>query len=163
MTGKSKPFRSKPTRRAGLSSIPAAIRNFLKRLVYPLYYLDFETFQSAVPLFDEVRPYQQVPFQFSLHVVAAPGAAPGHDSYLSEGRGRSAAGVPGPASRAGSATRARSSATTRPSSGALWKRPWRSSPNIGPGGRRRRSGSSTCSSLSGRSPITIPTSSAARR
>jgi len=63
-----------------------AIKEFLKRLVYPLYYLDFETFQSAVPLFNEVRPYQQVPFQYSLHVVAAPGAEPRHDSYLSEGR-----------------------------------------------------------------------------
>jgi hypothetical protein len=61
------------------------IKNFLERLIYPLYYLDFETFQSAVPLFDEVRPYQQVPFQYSLHIVAAPGAEPRHDSFLSEG------------------------------------------------------------------------------
>ncbi len=65
---------------------PRGIKTFLKRLVYPLYYLDFETFQSAIPLFDEVRPYQQVPFQYSLHVVAAPGAEPRHESYLSEGR-----------------------------------------------------------------------------
>jgi hypothetical protein len=62
------------------------IKNFLEQLIYPLYYLDFETFQSAIPLFDEVRPYQQIPFQYSLHVVAAPGAEPAHDSYLSEGR-----------------------------------------------------------------------------
>jgi hypothetical protein len=62
------------------------IREFLKQLSYPRYYLDFETFQTAVPEFDDTRPYQQVPFQFSLHVAAAPGAALAHQSYLSEGK-----------------------------------------------------------------------------
>jgi hypothetical protein len=64
---------------------PAEIREFLKKLSYPRYFLDFETFQTAVPEFDETRPYQQVPFQFSLHVVASAGAAPDHFSYLAEG------------------------------------------------------------------------------
>src|SRR3989344_4065025 len=44
------------------------IKQFLKGLKYPLYYLDFETFQTAVPLYDGTKPYQQIPFQFSLHV-----------------------------------------------------------------------------------------------
>lgn len=44
------------------------IKKFLKGLNYPLYYLDFETFQTAVPLYDGTKPYQQIPFQFSLHV-----------------------------------------------------------------------------------------------
>ncbi|MHB8053867.1 MAG: DUF2779 domain-containing protein [Candidatus Aminicenantales bacterium] len=65
---------------------PKKIRDFLKGLSSPRYYLDFETFQSAVPEFDDTRPYQQIPFQFSLHVVAAPGAVPEHHSYLSEGK-----------------------------------------------------------------------------
>jgi hypothetical protein len=67
---------------------PAELRAFLETLVYPLYFLDFETFQTAIPLFDGVRPYQKVPFQFSLDVVPAPGAPPMHHSYLSEGRSR---------------------------------------------------------------------------
>jgi len=46
-----------------------AIREFLSLLEYPLYYLDFETIGPAIPLFDGVRPYQDVPFQYSLHVV----------------------------------------------------------------------------------------------
>ena len=58
---------------------------FLNKLAYPRYYLDFETFQSAVPIFDDTRPYQQVPFQFSLHVVDSPGAEAKHHSYLAEG------------------------------------------------------------------------------
>lgn len=44
------------------------IQRFLNSLKYPLYYLDYETFNPAVPLFDNSRPYQQIPFQFSLHV-----------------------------------------------------------------------------------------------
>ena len=63
-----------------------AISEFLRRLEYPLHYLDFETFGTAIPLFDGMRPYQQVPFQFSLHVVRMPGAKPEHVMYLAEGR-----------------------------------------------------------------------------
>jgi len=41
---------------------------FLEGLKYPLYFLDFETIQFAIPRYDESRPYQQIPFQWSLHV-----------------------------------------------------------------------------------------------
>jgi len=44
------------------------IRNFLKELQCPLYYLDFETFDTAIPIFDQSRPYQKIPFQYSLHI-----------------------------------------------------------------------------------------------
>jgi len=44
------------------------IRNFLKELRYPLYYLDFETFDTAIPIFNQSRPYQKIPFQYSLHI-----------------------------------------------------------------------------------------------
>lgn len=44
------------------------IRNFLSTLSYPLYHLDFETFQQAIPEFDGCRPYEQIPFQYSLHI-----------------------------------------------------------------------------------------------
>lgn len=43
------------------------LREFLAQLWYPLCFLDFETFQSPVPPYDGLRPYQQVPFQYSLH------------------------------------------------------------------------------------------------
>lgn len=45
-----------------------AINSFLNKLVYPLYYLDFESSQSAIPLWDNSRPYQQIVFQYSLYV-----------------------------------------------------------------------------------------------
>jgi len=64
----------------------AAISEFLAELEYPLYYLDFETFATAIPLFDGVRPYQNIPFQFSLHVQEAPGSKPDHFEFLAEGK-----------------------------------------------------------------------------
>ena len=44
------------------------IKKFLETLSYPIYHLDFETFQQAVPEFIGCRPYEQIPFQYSLHV-----------------------------------------------------------------------------------------------
>ncbi|MBU2608736.1 MAG: DUF2779 domain-containing protein [Chloroflexi bacterium] len=63
------------------------ISNFLGTLQYPLYYLDFETIGPAVPLFDGTRPYQAIPFQFSLHVAENDGTRPKHFSFLASGTG----------------------------------------------------------------------------
>lgn len=46
-----------------------AVKKFLDELTYPLYCLDFESFAHAMPIHDGTRPYQAVPFQFSLHVI----------------------------------------------------------------------------------------------
>lgn len=61
------------------------IGSFLETLRYPLYFLDFETFNVAIPLFDGTRPYQRIPFQYSLHVVQSPDASPTHHSFLADG------------------------------------------------------------------------------
>jgi len=47
----------------------------------PAYFLDFETIQFAVPIWKGTRPYQQVPFQFSLHRLSRTGKL-GHQSFL---------------------------------------------------------------------------------
>ena len=67
-------------------SNPEAIREFLETLEYPVYFLDFETINPAIPLFDGTCPFQQVPFQFSLHVQESPGARPVHTGFLADGR-----------------------------------------------------------------------------
>lgn len=59
-----------------------SIENALNTLSYPLYFLDYETFASAVPLFDGLKPYQQMPFQYSLHVIRNKGETPEHYEYL---------------------------------------------------------------------------------
>ena len=46
-----------------------SIENELKKLQYPLYFLDFETFGPAVPKFNGMHPYEQYPFQFSCHIL----------------------------------------------------------------------------------------------
>lgn len=58
------------------------IQTELNSLEYPLYFLDYETYSSAVPLFDGTCPYQQVPFQYSLHVQKEPGGPLEHYEYL---------------------------------------------------------------------------------
>ncbi len=62
------------------------ITEFLGGLEYPLYFLDFETIQPAIPLYDGSRPYQQVPFQFSLHVQERKGGKVKYFGFLGDGR-----------------------------------------------------------------------------
>ena len=45
------------------------IKEFLNTLTHPLYFLDFETFQMPIPEYDGISPYEQVPFQYSLHYI----------------------------------------------------------------------------------------------
>lgn len=60
------------------------IGEFVRDLSYPLYFFDLETFNPAVPMFDNSRPYQQVPFQFSVHVKKSRQAMPIHLEFLAE-------------------------------------------------------------------------------
>ena len=46
-----------------------AIKNLMDSLIYPLYFIDYETFQLAVPEYEGTKPYQQLPFQYSLHII----------------------------------------------------------------------------------------------
>lgn len=58
-----------------------AIQEELNGLDYPLYFLDFETIDHAIPVYAGCRPYQQVPFQYSCHVLNAGGVL-SHYEYL---------------------------------------------------------------------------------
>ena len=62
-----------------------SIKSFLGSLNYPIYYLDFETINPAVPKFDGMKPYQRIPFQFSLHIQEKPGGKLKHVSFLADG------------------------------------------------------------------------------
>lgn len=64
---------------------------FLDQFVYPLYFLDFESYQSPIPEWELSTPYEQTPFQYSLHIlhkdgkldhekfIGHPGIDPRHD------------------------------------------------------------------------------------
>ncbi len=60
------------------------IINFLSALWYPYYFLDFETSGSAIPLFDGTKPYQQIPFQFSLHIKKDEKSGLEHFSFIAQ-------------------------------------------------------------------------------
>lgn len=60
----------------------AAVREAVQAWGWPRYYLDFETVGSALPVFPGTRPYEQVPFQFSLLIQDAPGATLREVAYL---------------------------------------------------------------------------------
>ena len=60
------------------------IKAFLDTLTYPLYFLDFESFQTCIPLYDGLNPYRQVPFQYSLHYILEKDGAPQHKEFLAD-------------------------------------------------------------------------------
>jgi len=62
----------------------AAIKDFLDDLHYPLYFMDFESFQPAVPLFDNSKPYQQIPFQYSVHLKESKDSKLKHFEFIAE-------------------------------------------------------------------------------
>jgi hypothetical protein len=63
-----------------------AVQKFIESLWRPLYFMDFETtFMVPIPMYDGIRPYQQVPFQFSVHVIHEPGGELEHHEFLADG------------------------------------------------------------------------------
>jgi len=71
-----------------LSSVPEVnvdeVRKYVESIQYPIAHLDFETIMPGVPMFDESRPYQQLPFQYSLHVQDSIDSEIRHYHYLAE-------------------------------------------------------------------------------
>ena len=61
-----------------------AIREFLATLKYPLYFIDYESCNWAVPEIVGTKPYQQIPFQYSLHIIQHEGAPLEHREFLAE-------------------------------------------------------------------------------
>lgn len=59
------------------------IKSFIDNLSYPIYFLDYESVQFAIPELDNTKPYQQLCFQYSLHIMDSSGNIT-HKEYLSE-------------------------------------------------------------------------------
>jgi len=60
------------------------IKKFLDEMEYPFYYLDYETYPTAVPIYEGCRPYMQIPFQYSLYIQKEPGGEYEHIEFLAE-------------------------------------------------------------------------------
>ncbi len=59
-----------------------SITEFLGNLHYPLYFLDFETINPAIPLYNGTSPYEQIPTQYSLHYIESEGGELKHCEFL---------------------------------------------------------------------------------
>lgn len=74
---------SEKTREAYIQ--PEKIKSFLEKIKYPLFFLDFETINPALPLYRNSRPYQHIPFQYSLHIQKSELSDPEYYGYLESG------------------------------------------------------------------------------
>ncbi|MFT5170418.1 MAG: hypothetical protein ACI9BD_000185 [Candidatus Marinamargulisbacteria bacterium] len=59
-----------------------AIDRDLASLSYPIYFLDYESINPAIPIFDGMRPHQHIPFQYSLHTLDKPDGDLSHTDFL---------------------------------------------------------------------------------
>src|SRR5262249_10287292 len=59
-----------------------AIAKELDDLAFPLHFIDYETFAPAIPIYSDYSPYDQIPLQYSVHIVGAPGEEPLHRDFV---------------------------------------------------------------------------------
>jgi Domain of unknown function(DUF2779) len=64
--------------------VAAPLADELAGLAYPRYFMDFETLGLFIPRYPGMRPHQGIPFQWSVHVIHVPGAAPEHRQFLAD-------------------------------------------------------------------------------
>ena len=62
-----------------------AIREWIDGLEYPLYFLDYESVNPAIPEFDRTKSYEQITFQYSLHLKETAQSELRHQEFLSDG------------------------------------------------------------------------------
>lgn len=68
----------------GIYAEKEKLREFLSGLSYPLYFLDFETMGLAVPVYAGTKPFEQIPFQYSLHYIEQEDGELKHREFLAE-------------------------------------------------------------------------------
>jgi len=67
--------------KTGLPYVSDSARRLLARLSYPLFFMDFETWSPAIPIYVGMHPFQPVPFQWSLHFETSPGEKVVHKDF----------------------------------------------------------------------------------
>ena len=68
---------------SGLPFVGPDLGKGLNDITYPVSFMDFETFGSALPLYVGTRPYETIPFQWSLHIRDADGGMT-HREFLND-------------------------------------------------------------------------------
>ncbi len=70
------------TMQTGQPWFSADLKGEFESLKYPLYFMDFETVNPAIPRFVGMHPYDHLPFQWSVHVQRQPDVPPEHFEFL---------------------------------------------------------------------------------
>ena len=70
--------------RTGKPWFGKGLKQVLAGLRYPLYFMDFETLAVALPRYGGMSPYDQIPFQWSVHIQPKPGAELEHFEFLAD-------------------------------------------------------------------------------
>lgn len=58
------------------------MRGLIQEIIYPIYYLDFETVSTAIPLYENLTPYQTMVTQYSIHTCLSIDSEVEHFEYL---------------------------------------------------------------------------------
>ena len=69
-----------------ISVVQSEVRKFLDEIKFPISFLDYETFPCAIPRFDGYRPFDQIPFQFSVYVLDAADKELRHNEFIYTGK-----------------------------------------------------------------------------
>lgn len=70
--------------RSGKTIINAGLKSELKKIKWPAHFLDFETTQTAFPLYANVTPYEKIPTQYSIHTCSQCGKVLRHKEYFAD-------------------------------------------------------------------------------
>ncbi len=61
-----------------------ALKTFMDKIQYPICFMDFESFMPAVPIYENTKPYQHIPFQYSIHCISKKGEQATEVNFLGE-------------------------------------------------------------------------------
>ena len=70
--------------KSGKVHIDTDLHKKLSAIHWPAFYLDFETMMTAIPLWPDIAPYDQIPIQYSLHICESSGKIIRHIDYLAD-------------------------------------------------------------------------------
>ena len=68
----------------GRTIISEALETELNKIHWPGFYLDFETTMTALPLYPDTTPFEQILTQYSIHICSEPGCVINHKEYLAD-------------------------------------------------------------------------------
>ncbi len=70
--------------KSGKAAAGSNLESALSSILWPAFYLDFETVMTAIPLYADIAPHTQIPTQYSIHKCSSPSQIDDHYEYLAD-------------------------------------------------------------------------------